>query len=93
MFELIQHDGEKRELLVDFLTKLPRNSSPLLFLRGDEFSSNSGKSFFRELALGYIQRSADVAGEGAISVDSGHAGVHDPTVIPLLSAQAIFRRE
>src|SRR5204863_4298582 len=70
-----------------------RNPCTFFFMSLDQPTPHAGKSFLGELPIGDVQARSDVASESAVSVESRHTYVQDPTVLGVITTEAILHRK
>ncbi len=59
------------------------------FMSLDQPTPHAGKSFLGELSIGDVQARSDVASKIAVGVESRHTGIEDPTVLSVITSDAI----
>src|SRR5882762_3293545 len=56
----------------------------------DQPAPHTGKSFLGKLSIGDVQARSDVTGKLAIGVESRHTDIVDPTVLSVITTDAIL---
>src|SRR5262252_9124744 len=70
--------------------KFAGDPSAFLILGLNQLSIHVGKRFFGLLAIGYVHARTNVAGKGAVFMESWHANVEHPSVLAVVPSQTAF---
>src|ERR1700758_1614844 len=70
-----------------------RNPSTFFFMSLDQPVPHAGKSVLRQLPLGNVYARSYVAGKRTVRIQSGHAYIEEPAVLPVVPLKAILHLE
>ena len=84
---------KQRHPLAHIVVQLSRDTGTLLVLRADQAAAQFLQPLFRPLPFGHVDARADVAAEGAVRIEAGHATIHDPAKFPVVPAQPVLHLE
>src|SRR5436305_15253490 len=73
--------------------KLSGDPRALLFLGLDQSTADVRKRLLRQFAIGDVDARTDVSGKGIIRVKSRHSSTKNPSILTIMSPEAILHLE